>query len=90
VEPTARFEILEGALQPGDTIVLYTDGVTEAENASQELFGTERARQILSGLEPRGKAADLVVGLEDAVTAFVGEAPQSDDITVLALNFRGG
>ena len=75
-------------LMPGDTIFLYTDGVTEATNAAEKLFGDERLLQTLrdaQGLEP----AEICPFVKSRIDAFVGEAPQFDDITMLALKFVG-
>src|SRR5215510_8795401 len=74
-------------LNPGDALVLYTDGVTEAMNPSETLYSDQRLEQFLAnnrGSSPRQMIGDL---LSD-VRQFAGEAPQSDDITVLALLYR--
>jgi serine phosphatase RsbU (regulator of sigma subunit)/CHASE2 domain-containing sensor protein len=71
-------------LAPGDMLFLYTDGVTEAENRTEELFGGERLEAALR--EARGKPARAVVEHVAAqVTAFADGAPQSDDITCVAV-----
>jgi CHASE2 domain-containing sensor protein len=71
-------------LSPGDALFLYTDGVSEAENPKAELFGAERLEAALT--EARGKPARLVVEHVVArVTAFADGAPQSDDITCVAI-----
>ena len=70
-------------LAAGDSLVLYTDGVTEAMDASKALFGEERVQACFAG--GAGTAADSVGRLLQAVRAFAGGAPQSDDITILAL-----
>src|SRR5262249_56442229 len=75
-------------LNPGDALVLYTDGVTEAMNPSETLYSDQRLERFLAnnrGSSPRQMIGDL---LSD-VRQFAGEAPQSDDITVLALLYRG-
>jgi sigma-B regulation protein RsbU (phosphoserine phosphatase) len=69
-------------------MVLYTDGVPEAINSRQEMFNVERAAQALSQAGPHADMTALVDNLERAITAFSGNAPQSDDITVLALHHR--
>lgn len=76
-------------LEPGDTIFLYTDGVTEATNANEELFGDDRLLQTLReacGMEP----AEICPFVKSKIDEFVGDAPQFDDITMLALKFVGG
>jgi sigma-B regulation protein RsbU (phosphoserine phosphatase) len=71
-------------LAPGDTLVLYTDGVTDAADPGQGLFGEERVRACFA--EGAGKTAtDSVERLLRQVRAFAAGAPQSDDITILAL-----
>jgi len=80
-EATYREMRLE--LHPGETLLLYTDGVTEANNIELELFGDDRLEAFPGGLF--ASSAALVKGVVDAVEAFAGEAEQADDITVLAL-----
>lgn len=84
----ARFSSLRVTLKPGDVIFFYTDGVTEAMNPRSEFFSEERLKTTLSSL--RGaQIADLASGIRDAVKNYAGEAPQSDDITMLALQYKG-
>lgn len=74
-------------LPPGGRLVLYTDGVTEAETHDGSLFGEERLLSCLNGPDNHA-AAGMVDGIFAAVEAFVAGAPQSDDITVLAIGRR--
>ena len=71
---------------PGDTVVLYTDGVTEAINLAEEEFGMERLQEIFTSAPEDCRKA--VEGVFDAVSSFAGEAPQFDDITCLALRVK--
>jgi len=72
------------ALAPGDVLVLYTDGITEAENAQKALFGTKRLEEAI--LEMRGEPArNVVEHVIKRVTAFADGAMQSDDITCVAV-----
>jgi serine phosphatase RsbU (regulator of sigma subunit) len=71
-------------MQPRDVLVLYTDGVTEAIDESDEEFGEERLRRILAGAPDRS-AQDLVRLVSGAVTAFTGDGPRFDDLTVVAV-----
>ena len=76
-------------MQPDDVLFLYTDGLTEAENIRHELFGEERMNGVLAAakgeeLGPR----NLVMKMQEAVTAYVGEAQQSDDLTMLAVRYQ--
>ena len=68
-------------------IFLYTDGLTEAENIAHEQFGEERMDICLHG---RRGAYNHLNDLEESIHAFVGDAPQSDDITMLFIHFLGG
>lgn len=69
-------------LQPGDLLVMFTDGVTETQNSSEEFFGRERlCREILTH---RSQPPEAMIGhLHSQLDAFKGEAPQHDDITLL-------
>ena len=76
------YEARHAELAPGEYCLLYTDGVSEAMNERQELFGEERIAATLEGL--RGVSPDEVLhGIMRAVKAHRGMAPQSDDITML-------
>ena len=71
-------------LSPGDLIVLYTDGVTEAFDEQGNQFGTERLQEVFAGVEP----TDVQVAnrsVFEAVEKFAGDTPQSDDITCVTL-----
>ena len=76
----------EVVLEHDDALFLYTDGLTEAENAEAQLFGEERMKQVLHGRRP---SAEHLQSMQDAVRAFVGEAPQSDDLTMLFIHYLG-
>ena len=84
VMPGFTYERHVATLAPGDTLVLYTDGVTEAENAQQEQFGLDRMRALFANT-PSGDARAITEALFAAVKDFAGEAPQFDDITALTL-----
>jgi phosphoserine phosphatase RsbU/P len=72
-------------LQPGDTILLSTDGVTDAENMQGEAFGKKRMDEALR--QVTGCAEEIVKGLLAAVTEFCENAPRCDDVTALALQY---
>jgi len=82
------YEKIKLTLKPHDIIFLYTDGVTEAMNPESELFSEERLRQCLSGVKPKD-AKNVINLVRPEITTFVREAPQADDITMLALEFKG-
>ena len=71
-------------LSPGDTLVLYTDGVTEAMNADQEEFGMHRFQDVFKGAPPKD-SQEANRAIFEAVHAFAGDTVQSDDITCLTL-----
>jgi sigma-B regulation protein RsbU (phosphoserine phosphatase) len=84
IRPTFGYVTAAAALAPGDGLFLYTDGITEAMDPDGALFSEERLEETLRLLA--GKPPDAVVGaVMDAVRAFSGAAPQSDDIAALAL-----
>jgi sigma-B regulation protein RsbU (phosphoserine phosphatase) len=75
-------------LAPGDTLVLYTDGVTEAFNVDVQMY--EEARLVERVRDDGGATAKgLVTAIFDSVIGFSGAAPQSDDITVAVLSWSG-
>ena len=83
-----RYRKFELQLAPGDTICLYTDGVTEATNAEEKLYGEERLLALMN--KQRGASAKAVCEAVKAdVDAFVSEAEQFDDITLLCLTWHG-
>ncbi len=74
-------------LMPGDALILYTDGVTEAMNEEQEEFGVPRLVDVFQ-VSPPVDAEDATVRVFGAVHDFAGEADQSDDITCMVLHRR--
>lgn len=74
-------------LQPGDRLFLYTDGVTEATNINNNLYGEERLQSFMNhnfDKEPK----ELLQSLKNNIDEFVGEAPQFDDITMLIFDYK--
>ena len=84
IEAVERYEVWRGQLQSGDVLLAYTDGVTEAFDAANVPFGTER---LLASLQPGCDASTLCAGLVANVHRFANGVAQSDDITVLALRW---
>ena len=74
-------------LEPGDKVFQYTDGVTEATNANNELYGMTRLGEILNKVKD-GTPHQILPAIKADVDAFVGEAPQFDDITMLCLEYK--
>lgn len=81
--PVVNYSEHQETLNPGDTLFIYTDGVTEAMNASKELFSEKRLEEVLLK-NSSATAKELIKSVEDAVKAFANNAPQSDDITMAA------
>ncbi|MFH1060784.1 MAG: SpoIIE family protein phosphatase [Pseudomonadota bacterium] len=86
ISEDARYTVDELRLAPGDALVLYTDGVTEAEDVNGEFFQEEKALAVLNRALP-GDAHGLVANLKDAIAEFVAGNQPSDDITILALRY---
>ena len=89
VFPNTHFEEQTITMAPGTTLLLYTDGLTEAKNISREQFTREGVFDVLTSCVSSGSSAprELVEALSKAAHNFAGEAPQSDDLTMLAINY---
>ena len=83
----SRYREYELTLAGGDTLFVYTDGVAEATDSGNRLYGTDRMLAALNRRKGAGCEA-LLHGLREDIDAFVGEAPQFDDITMLALEIK--
>ncbi len=81
-----QFSLSTIEMNPGDTLVLYTDGVTEATRADQTIFDVDRT-QIALNQSTHNSMKELVHSLEISVNEFVSNAPQHDDLTLLALRY---
>ncbi|HET9195141.1 MAG TPA: SpoIIE family protein phosphatase [Vicinamibacterales bacterium] len=86
--PGATYEFDSVTLDPGDLVVICSDGVTEARNAGGDEFGRERLIEAMSGCHG-GKPAAVLERLFEAVRLFSQGTPQGDDITGLVLRYRG-
>jgi ketosteroid isomerase-like protein len=86
--PDAHFESEKLRLAPGDSLVMFSDGVTEARNGASEEFGEER---LLTSLQENAaaKPSDLLAAIFSTVHAFCGKVDPSDDITVTVTRFDG-
>ena len=80
------YESAQTQLAPGEVLCVVSDGVTEAQNLARELYGGERAARVLAAADSAHTAVD---SLREDVTAFAGDAEPADDMTVLALCWRG-
>lgn len=85
----AEFTVESLQLSPGDRVVIYSDGVSEAQNLSGEFFGKKRLNEILNQHAAESCSA-IHDAIQEGVAAFTEGAPQSDDITVVVLEYRGG
>jgi phosphoserine phosphatase RsbU/P len=89
VFPDAKFGQRSLELKPGETLLVYTDGVTEAMNPKRELFGEERLKQAVRG-QAGLSAEKLTQWVVGEVARFANGAEPSDDITLLAIRHRTG
>src|ERR1035437_7466618 len=88
VVKTAEFAVVELRLAAGDKIVIYSDGVTEAQNLEKRFFGKKRLREVVEAHAGHSCAA-IHDAIQEAVAAFTEGAAQSDDITLVVLEFSG-
>lgn len=84
VFPDADYAPLSLKLQPGDSFIIYTDGITEAMNVDSEPYGNDRFLAVISGQHALSTKA-LIEHITDDVKAYANGAEQSDDITLLAI-----
>ena len=82
-----KYRQYELQLNAGDTLFVYTDGVAEAADSSNELFGTDRMTEALNR-EPDAEPQKLICNVNEKIAEFVGEADQFDDITMLAIKIN--
>ena len=83
-----RFKEHEFELHPGDSLFVYTDGVAEATDAHNELYGSDRMIEALNK-NPDALPREILATVKSSVDEFVGDAPQFDDITMLAIKYFG-
>jgi sigma-B regulation protein RsbU (phosphoserine phosphatase) len=83
----ANYEETRLHLKAGEKIIFYTDGIVEAMNTQKEVFGFERLIEVVQNAQTE-PADTLLQTIIDNVTAFVGEAPQHDDLTVIVLEVQ--
>jgi sigma-B regulation protein RsbU (phosphoserine phosphatase) len=87
--PNSKYKDTEITLKKGDSVFVYTDGVAEATDANNELFGTDRTLEALNAIQAGVSQKEILAGVRSAVDAFVKEAPQFDDLTMLGLKYFG-
>jgi serine phosphatase RsbU (regulator of sigma subunit) len=84
LQPGLPFGESELTLEPGDLLVLYSDGVTEAQNAAEEEYGAERLLEVVRAAA--SESPDVMIArILASIDGFAGDAPQFDDITLLVL-----
>jgi serine phosphatase RsbU (regulator of sigma subunit)/pSer/pThr/pTyr-binding forkhead associated (FHA) protein len=82
IMPMAEYDVAELTLNPGDTLVIYSDGVSEANNLAEEEFGLDRLADVLRS-NIKANASTLRDKIESALSEFTGTAPANDDITLV-------
>ena len=81
-----EYQEQEAKMEVGDTLFLYTDGLTEAENSTHEQFGEKRMMSIVESRKSKEESPqELIEAMQQAVAEFVGNAEQSDDLTMFAI-----
>ncbi|HXM16566.1 MAG TPA: SpoIIE family protein phosphatase [Candidatus Eremiobacteraceae bacterium] len=87
--PEAEYTTVCLKLEPGDTLVLFSDGVTEAMDPAEQLFGVPRLKDVLMGVATQTPLDELQTKVLDAVENFARGASQADDLTLLLVRYRG-
>ncbi len=86
--PEAEYESASAKLEKGDYLVIYTDGVSEAVNVKAEMFEEDRLRHLLENFQGQ-TVEQLAEIIREGVKTFTEGAPQSDDITILVVQYKG-
>jgi serine phosphatase RsbU (regulator of sigma subunit) len=85
----AAYPVSRLRLSPGDHLCLFSDGISEAMDASGERFGLDRLRAALAGMPPQAGSVGIATRLLARVAAFTGPAERSDDLTLMVLTLAG-
>jgi sigma-B regulation protein RsbU (phosphoserine phosphatase) len=85
IMPNTAYPDSDLELQTGDIVVLYTDGVIEAEDEARKMYGTERLERIVARIDSTMDAEGVIKAIRQDLSDFVGSAEQYDDITVVVL-----
>ena len=85
-----KYSQQEARIDPETTVFLFTDGLNEAENISHAQFGDMRIQNVAKRVLAKGEhqPINIIYEMSEAVRAFVGEAEQSDDLTMLAIQYK--
>ena len=89
ISPNARYHDRPFEMRPGDCLFVYTDGVPEASDADEAMFGEERLAATLNKA-PDAAPEEVIRRVHEQVDLFAGGAPQFDDITMLCMKYHGG
>jgi len=84
-----KYPVQQREILPGEMLLLYTDGVTEAQNRAGAFYGLERLKQALSRRESAASSREVIELVRADVRRFVAGAAQSDDLTLLAVRWFG-
>ena len=87
--PGISYKEYELQLEAGTKLFLYTDGLPEATDSHNELFGTNRMTDTLNHVKD-GTPSEIIQELAQHVDSYVGEAPQFDDLTMMCIIYNGG
>ena len=85
--PGTKFTMQSIHLEPGDRVVIFSDGVTEAQNTTRDFFGDARLEEVLKG-SAELPVQEICARMVEAVENFAGFAPQADDITVVLVRLK--
>jgi ligand-binding sensor domain-containing protein/serine phosphatase RsbU (regulator of sigma subunit) len=85
IMPDVAYPDHELGLQTGDIVVLYTDGVIEAENEAEEMYGAERLEECVTGINSAMGAEEIIEAILQDVSDFAGSAQQYDDMTIVVV-----
>lgn len=83
-----KYTDYEFTLNEGDSLFVYTDGIPEANNIDEELFGSERMLDALN-MNPDASSKDIIANVKNEVDKFVGDAEKFDDLTMLCIKYKG-
>ena len=86
--PGMKYKEYSISLKPGDRLFLYTDGVPEATDSENRMFGTDRMLEALNK-DPKARPSEVLRNVKTTVEAFAGGAEQFDDITMLCIEYKG-
>ena len=85
IRPDTRYEAITIEVQPGDGLVIYSDGVVEAQNKAGDMYDEERLSDIIHRTLPTEGVTTSIRSIYRSVETFRQNAPRTDDITVVAL-----